>query len=81
MNTNMTGFRWLSKIFTSLCFKQNSLSIVRVKPFMLMSSSGNGHQDQWYFLITLEIRMTLQNICRKLDSDVLIDISPLNLFP
>ena len=30
MNTNMTGFRWFSNIFASLCFGRNSLSIGRV---------------------------------------------------
>ena len=34
MNTNMTGFRWFSKIFEFLCLGQNySLSIGRVNPF------------------------------------------------
>ena len=31
METNMTVFRGRSKIFTSLCFGQSSLSIGRVK--------------------------------------------------
>ena len=32
LNTNMTGFRWFSKIFASLCFgRKCSLSIGRVK--------------------------------------------------
>ena len=31
MSTNVTGFRWFSKIFASLCYDENSLSIGRVK--------------------------------------------------
>ena len=31
MNTNMTGFRWFSKIFASLCLDESSLSIGRVR--------------------------------------------------
>ena len=31
MNTNMTGFRWLSKVLASLCMKEGSLSIEKVK--------------------------------------------------
>ena len=31
MNTNITGFRWFSKIFESLCLGRTSLSIGRVK--------------------------------------------------
>ena len=31
MNTNMTGFRWFSKIIESLCFGHSSFSIGRVK--------------------------------------------------
>ena len=29
-NTNMTGFRWFSKIFAPLCLDKSSLSIGRV---------------------------------------------------
>ena len=38
MSTNMTGFRWFLKIFASLCFGQNSLSIGRVNGWFW----GNG---------------------------------------
>ena len=31
MNTNMTGFRWFSKIFAPLCLDKSSLSIGRIK--------------------------------------------------
>ena len=31
MTTDMTGFRWFSKVFASLRFRKNSLSIGRVK--------------------------------------------------
>ena len=31
MNTNMTGYRWFSKIFASLYLDESSLSIDRVK--------------------------------------------------
>ena len=31
MNTSMTGLRWFSKSFTSLCFDKSRLSIGRVK--------------------------------------------------
>ena len=34
-NTNITGFRWFSKLFASLCaFDKSSLSIGNVNPFM-----------------------------------------------
>ena len=30
INTNMTGFKWFSKEFVSMCFGKSSLSIGRV---------------------------------------------------
>ena len=48
MNTNMTGFRWLSKIFASLCFGQKQLqhwkgyrSLVRAVPFKSVGGRRN----------------------------------------
>ena len=35
MNTNMTGFRWFSKILASLCLDESSLSIGIVKDEVL----------------------------------------------
>ena len=34
INTSMTGFRWFSKIFASLCCGKSSLSIGKGNPFM-----------------------------------------------
>ena len=38
MNTNMTGFRWFSKMFASLCLDESSLSIGRVNPLTLSAT-------------------------------------------
>ena len=44
MNTNMTGFGWLSKIFASLCFGWGtSLSIGRVE---IARKNGLGREEE-----------------------------------
>ena len=52
MNTNMTGFRWLSKVVASLCLDISSLSIERVKggsyletPMQYVPDGGPGHNE------------------------------------
>ena len=45
MNTKMTGFTWLSKIFASLYLDESTLSTERVKPRWVIYLTHSSHSD------------------------------------
>ena len=62
MNTNMTGFRWFSKIFASLALGESSLSRGRV--------NGGGNRSAW---AKQRInRKSLKNLLARLDPNSIV---------
>ena len=54
MNTNMTGFRWFSKILVSLCLDESSLSMGRVNKIQLSQTQHRLHSYSRVIIVLIQ---------------------------